>query len=134
MCLPQLKNYVIYSNISDDIIKSSLYLNGICCINYYNYKKIINYLDISNIKYIYIQKKLKLFLNMSIYVKMKRETFSFTSECYPQYNGIDTLSMLKGCLFQLTTNEKKHIIQICFEKNYEQDEITYGVNKRVSIW
>ena len=48
--------YVIYSNISDDIIKSSLYLNGICCINYYNYKKIINYLDISNIKYIYLEK------------------------------------------------------------------------------
>ena len=32
--------YVIYSNISDDIIKSSLYLKGICCINYYNYKKL----------------------------------------------------------------------------------------------
>ena len=48
--------YVIYSNISDDIIKSSLYLNGICCINYYNYKKIINYLDINNIKYIYLEK------------------------------------------------------------------------------
>lgn len=27
-------SYVIYSNISDDIIKSSLYLNGICCIKY----------------------------------------------------------------------------------------------------
>ena len=48
--------YVIYSNISDDIIKSSLYLNGICCINYYNYKKIINYLDINNTKYIYLEK------------------------------------------------------------------------------
>lgn len=48
--------YVIYSNISDDIINTSLYLNGICCINYYNYKKIINYLDISNIKYIYLEK------------------------------------------------------------------------------
>ena len=49
-------DYVIYSNISDDIIKSSLYLNGICCINYYNYKKIINYLDINDIKYIYLEK------------------------------------------------------------------------------
>lgn len=68
---------------------------------------------------------------MIIYVKMKRETFSFTSEYCPQYNRIECC---KGVYFQLTTKEKKHIIQICFEKNYEQDEITYGVNKRVSNW
>ena len=48
--------YVIYSNISDDIINASLYLKGICCINYYNYKKLLNYLDINNIKYIYLEK------------------------------------------------------------------------------
>ena len=48
--------YVIYSNISDDIINTSLYLKGICCINYYNYKKLLNYLDINNIKYIYLEK------------------------------------------------------------------------------
>ena len=49
-------SYVIYSNISDDIIKSSLSIGGTCTLNIYNYKKIINYLDISNIKYIYLEK------------------------------------------------------------------------------
>ena len=48
--------YVKYSNISDDIIKSALFISDICTLNTYNYKKIINYLDISNIKYIYLEK------------------------------------------------------------------------------
>lgn len=48
--------YVIYSNISDDIIKSAMFISGICTLNIYNYKKIINYLNISNIKYIYLEK------------------------------------------------------------------------------
>lgn len=47
-------SYVIYSNISDDIIKSSLFISDICTLNIYNYKKILNYLDINNIKYICI--------------------------------------------------------------------------------
>ena len=46
----------MYSNISDDIIKSSLFIFGTCTLNIYNYKKIINYLDINNIKYIYLEK------------------------------------------------------------------------------
>lgn len=49
-------SYVIYSNISDDIIKSAMFISGICTLNIYNYKKIINYLNISNIKYIYLEK------------------------------------------------------------------------------
>ena len=48
--------YVIYSNISDDIIKSSLFIFSTCTLNIYNYKKIINYLDINNTKYIYLEK------------------------------------------------------------------------------
>lgn len=49
-------SYVQYSNISNDIIKSSLFISDICTLNIYNYKKILNYLDINNIKYICIQK------------------------------------------------------------------------------
>ena len=45
--------YVKYSNINDDIIKSSLFISSTCTLNIYNYKKIINYLDINNIKYIF---------------------------------------------------------------------------------
>ena len=37
-------------------IKSSLFTSGTCTLNIYNYKKIINYLDINNIKYIYLEK------------------------------------------------------------------------------
>lgn len=48
--------YVIYSNISDDIIKSAMFISGICTLNIYNYKKVLNYLDINNIKYIYLEK------------------------------------------------------------------------------
>ena len=47
--------YVIYSNISDDIIKSALSINGICTVNIYNYKKILKYLENNNIKYIYLE-------------------------------------------------------------------------------
>lgn len=46
----------MYSNINDDIIKSLLFISGTCTLNIYNYKKIINYLDISSIKYIYLEK------------------------------------------------------------------------------
>lgn len=46
----------MYRNIYDDIIKSALFISGTCTLNIYNYKKIINYLDISNIKYIYLEK------------------------------------------------------------------------------
>lgn len=46
----------MYSNINDDIIKSALFTSGTCTLNIYNYKKIINYLDINNIKYIYLEK------------------------------------------------------------------------------
>ena len=46
----------MYSNISDDIIKSALFIFGTCTLNIYNYKKIINYLDINNTKYIYLEK------------------------------------------------------------------------------
>ena len=49
-------SYVIYSNISDDIIKSAMFISGICTLNIYNYKKVLNYLDINNIKYIYLEK------------------------------------------------------------------------------
>lgn len=45
--------YVIYSNISEDIIKSALFTSGTCTLNIYNYKKNINYLDVNNIKYIF---------------------------------------------------------------------------------
>lgn len=48
--------YVIYSNISEDIIKSALFISGTCTLNIYNYKKIINCLDINNTKYIYLKK------------------------------------------------------------------------------
>lgn len=33
-------SYVIYSNISDDIIKSAMFISGICTLNIYNYKKL----------------------------------------------------------------------------------------------
>ena len=46
----------MYSNISDNIIKSSLFIFGTCTLNIYNYKKILNYLGINNIKYIYLEK------------------------------------------------------------------------------
>lgn len=49
-------SYVIYSNISDDIIKSAMFISGIRTLNIYNYKKVLNYLDINNIKYIYLEK------------------------------------------------------------------------------
>lgn len=49
-------SYVIYSNISDDIIKSAMFISGICTLNIYNYKKVLNYFDINNIKYIYLEK------------------------------------------------------------------------------
>ena len=42
-------SYVIYSNISDDIIKSAMFISSTCTLNIYNYKKVLNYLDISNI-------------------------------------------------------------------------------------
>ena len=45
--------YVIYSNISEDIIKSALFTSGTCTLSIYNYKKNINYLDVNNIKYIF---------------------------------------------------------------------------------
>lgn len=48
--------YVIYNNIIEDIIKSALFISGTCTLNIYNYKKILNYLDINNIKYIYLEK------------------------------------------------------------------------------
>lgn len=35
-------SYVIYSNISDDIIKSAMFISGICTLNIYNYKKVLN--------------------------------------------------------------------------------------------
>ena len=56
-------------NIADNIIKSAMFISGICTLNIYNYKKVLNYLDINNFKYIYIQKKLKLFLNLIARVK-----------------------------------------------------------------
>ena len=48
--------YVIYSNISNDIINSVLSISGICTINIYNYKKILKYLENNNLKYIYLEK------------------------------------------------------------------------------
>ena len=41
-------------NIADNIIKSAMFISGICTLNIYNYKKVLNYLDINNFKYIYI--------------------------------------------------------------------------------
>ena len=55
--------YIILSNLSDDLIKSALFINGIYTVNIYNYKKILKYLENNNLKYIYLEKK-KLFLNM----------------------------------------------------------------------
>ena len=41
-------SYVIYSNISDDIIKSAMFISGICTLNIYNYKKVLNLGSLSN--------------------------------------------------------------------------------------
>lgn len=39
-------SYVIYSNISDDIIKSAMFISGICTLNIYNYKKLKLFLNL----------------------------------------------------------------------------------------
>ncbi len=48
--------YVIYSNVSDDLIKSALSISGICTVNAYNFISILNYLERNNLKYIYLEK------------------------------------------------------------------------------
>ena len=48
--------YIILSNLSDDLIKSALFINGIYTVNIYNYKKILKYLENNNLKYIYLEK------------------------------------------------------------------------------
>ena len=38
------------------ILLKALFISGICTLNIYNYKKVLNYLDINNTKYIYLEK------------------------------------------------------------------------------
>lgn len=74
--------YVIYSNISDDIIKSAMFISGICTLNIYNYKKVLNYLDINNIKYIYLEKT-KIIFKFDCQDKTQ---FLFCKDIYTFYN------------------------------------------------